>query len=161
MRTKAVLIALAVAVALGQAAFAKHDRDDDDERHPGKGWAKGWDHKGGPRESGPYTRFENSAERYVYEFRDASCRYKYEYSYRSGRSKVEQSGDCRGIAFPQRVVMQGREPLPRAIPPEVTRFSTMKGWPSVSESWAATRRATRSLAPPGLAGTTIRTGLLG
>jgi surface antigen len=118
MRTKAVLIALAVAVALGQAAFAKHDRDDDDERHPGKGWAKGWDHKGGSRDSGPYTRFENSAERYKYEFRDASCRYKYEYGYRSGRSRVEQSGDCSGIAFPQRVVMQGREPLPRAIPPE-------------------------------------------
>ena len=118
MRTKEVLIAVAVAVALGQAAFAKHDRDDDDERHPGKGWAKGWDHKGGPQDTGPYTKFENSSERYKYEFRDASCRYKYEYSYRSGRSKVESSGDCRGIAFPQRAVMQGREPLPRAIPPE-------------------------------------------
>ena len=118
MRTRTVLIVLAVVVALGQAAFAKHDRDDDDERHPGKGWAKGWDHKGGPHESGPYTRFENSAERYVYEFRDASCRYKYEYSYRSGRARVDQRGDCSGIAFPQRVVTQGREPLPRAIPPE-------------------------------------------
>ena len=106
MRTKTVLIALAVAAALGQAAFAKHDRDDDGDRHPGKGWAKGWDHKGGSRESGPYTRFENSAERYKYEFRDASCRYKYEYSYRSGRSRVEQSGDCSGIAFPRRVVTE-------------------------------------------------------
>ena len=88
------------------------------ERHSGKGWAKGWDHRGEPRDAGPYTRFENSAERYVYEFRDASCRYKYEYGYRSGRAKVDQRGDCSGIAFPQRVVVQGREPLPRAIPPE-------------------------------------------
>jgi surface antigen len=119
MRTRTrVLIVVAVAVALGQAAFAKHDRDDDDERHSGKGWAKGWDHRGEPRDDGPYTRFENSAERYVYEFRDASCRYKYEYGYRSGRAKVDQRGDCSGIAFPQRVVVQGREPLPRAIPPE-------------------------------------------
>ena len=118
MRTKEVLIAVAVAVALGQAAFAKHDRDDDDERHPGKGWAKGWDRKGGPQDTGPYTKFENSSERYKYEFRDASCRYKYEYSYRTGRAKVESSGDCRGIALPQRAVMQGGEPLPRAIPPE-------------------------------------------
>jgi surface antigen len=101
MRTRTVLTVLAVAVALGQAAFAKHGRNDDDERHPG-----------------PSTRFENSAERYVYEFRDASCRYKYEYHYRNGRAKVDQRGDCSGIAFPQRVVVQGREPLPRAIPPE-------------------------------------------
>ena len=118
MRIKEVLVAVAVAVALGQAAFAKHDRDDDDERHPGKGWAKGWDHKGEGHDSGPYSKFENTAEHYRYEFRDASCRYKYEYDYRSGRAKVEQRGDCRGIAFPQRAVIQGREPLPRAIPPE-------------------------------------------
>ena len=118
MRTRWVLLALAVAVALGQAAFAKHDRDDDEERHPGKGWAKGWDHRGEGRDSAPYSKFENTAEQYTYEFRDASCRYKYEYDYRSGRSKVEQRGDCRGIALPQRAVMQGREPLPRAIPPE-------------------------------------------
>jgi len=117
MRTKRVLIVLAVAVALGQAAFAKHDRDDD-ERHPGKGWAKGWDRKGEGRDSAPYSKFENTAEQYRYEFRDATCRYKYEYNYGTGRSKVEQRGDCSGIAFPQRVVMQGREPLPRAIPPE-------------------------------------------
>jgi len=118
MRTRWVLRALSVAVALGQAVFAEHERDDDDERHPGKGWAKGWDRKGEARDSAPYSKFENTAEQYRYEFRDASCRYKYEYNYRSGRSKVEQRGDCSGIAFPQRVVMQGREPLPRAIPPE-------------------------------------------
>ena len=117
MRTREVLIAAAVAVALGQAAFAKHDRDDDEDRHPGKGWAKGRDHKS-EHDAGPYTKFENGSERYKYEFRDASCRYRYEYSYRSGRAKIEQSGDCRGIALPQRAVMQGREPLPRAVPPE-------------------------------------------
>src|SRR6185503_18663064 len=119
MHAKNMLVAAAVALAMIQPVFAKKDRDDDDERggHPGKGWAKGWDKKGG-RDSAPYTRFENSAQKYKYEFRDASCRYKYEYSYRSGKSKVEQSGDCSGIAFPQRVAMQGREPLPRAIPPE-------------------------------------------
>lgn len=117
MKAGNMLIAAAVALALAQPVFAKRDRDDDDDRgHPGKGWAKGWDKKGGS--SGPYTHFENSAERYRYEFRDARCRYKYEYHYRSGKSKVEQRGDCSGIAFPQRVVMQGREPLPRAIPPE-------------------------------------------
>src|SRR5258706_6780919 len=43
------------------------------------------------------------------------------------------------------------------MPPEVTRFSTMNGWPSSVESDGARMRATRSLAPPGLAGTTRRT----
>src|SRR5256885_7179313 len=43
------------------------------------------------------------------------------------------------------------------VPPEVTRFSTMKGWPSSADSAGARMRATRSLAPPGLAGTTRRT----
>src|SRR5947208_961275 len=47
------------------------------------------------------------------------------------------------------------------MPPEVTRFSTMKGWPSSAESDGARMRATRSLAPPGLAGTTRRTGRTG
>ena len=117
MQARNMLIAAAVALALAQPAFAKKDRDDDESRHPGKGWAKGWDKKGG-RESGPHAQFENSAEKYKYEFRDASCRYKYEYNYRNGKSKVEQRGDCSGFAFPQRVAMQGREPLPRAIPPE-------------------------------------------
>lgn len=116
MQARDVLITAALALALAQPVFAKRDRDDDDDRgHPGKGWAKGWDKKG---HGGPYTHFENSREKYKYEFRDASCRYKYEYNYRNGKAKVEQRGDCSGIAFPQRVVMHGREPLPRAIPPE-------------------------------------------
>jgi len=46
MRTRTVLIVLAVVVALGQAAFAKHGRNDNDDRHPG-----------------PNTRFDNNAER--------------------------------------------------------------------------------------------------
>jgi surface antigen len=115
MQAKNVLIALAVALAVAQPVLAKKDRDDDD--HPGKGWAKGWDRKGG-RDSGPHSRFENNKNHYKYEYSDASCRYKYEYNYRNGKSKVEQRGDCSGIAFPQRVALQGREPLPRAIPPE-------------------------------------------
>jgi surface antigen len=118
MRTKITLLITAVTLALAQPGFAKKDRDDDDDHGHGKGWAKGWEKKGGGWDSGPYTKFENSAEKYKYEFRDASCRYKYEYNYRSGRTKVDQKGDCRNIAFPQRAVLQGREPLPRAVPPE-------------------------------------------
>jgi surface antigen len=122
MQARQVLIAGAVALALVQPALAKKGHDDDG--HPGKGWAKGWDKKAGPRHSTPYSKFENGADGYRYEFRDATCRYKYEYSYGSGRSSVEQRGDCRGVAFPQRVVMQGREPLPRAIPPEPRAHQT-------------------------------------
>src|SRR5438093_13150583 len=114
MQTRITLIAAALALAVAQPGWAK--KDDDDHPH-GKGWAKGWDKKG-DRDSGPYTKFENSAEKYKYEFRDAGCRYKYEYNYRSGKTKVDQKGDCRNIAFPQRAVLQGREPLPRAVPPE-------------------------------------------
>jgi surface antigen len=104
MQARNMLIAAAVALASAQPASAKKDRDDDHHRHP--------------RSSTPYTHFENSAHKYKYEFRDASCSYKYEYNYRNGKAKVHQRGDCSGIAFPQRVVMPGREPLPRAIPPE-------------------------------------------
>lgn len=92
-----------LALALSQPVLAKkdRDRDDDDER----------------RGRGPFTKFENNQEHYKYEYRDASCRYKYEYKYKSGKTKVDQKGDCTGIAFP-RPVVHGREPLPRAVPPE-------------------------------------------
>jgi len=105
MQSRRMLIAAAVAVALTLPAFAKrgHDDDGDHARHRGHG---------------PHTKFENRKNHYRYEYSDASCYYRYEYNYRNGKSKVQQRGDCRGIAFPQRVVMQGREPLPRAIPPE-------------------------------------------
>jgi surface antigen len=108
-------IFVAAALALAQPALAKKDRDDDEHFHgKGKGWAKGWN-KGS---EGPYSHFENKHDRYKYEYRDASCRYKYEYSYKSAKTKIEQKGDCSAIAFPQRAVVHGREPLPRAIPPE-------------------------------------------
>lgn len=96
-------ILAAVALALAQPALAKkdRDRDDDDDR----------------RGRAPFTKFENNHDKYKYEYRDASCRYKYEYKYKSGKTKVDQKGDCSGIAFP-RPVVHGREPLPRAIPPE-------------------------------------------
>lgn len=65
---------------------------------------------------GPRTKFENNSEHYKYEYRDRNCRYKYEYSYRSGKTKIEERGDCRGVIL-ARPAMRG-EPLPRAIPPE-------------------------------------------
>lgn len=86
---------VAVSLALAQPVLAKKDRDED----------------------GPYTKFENKKNHYKYEYRDASCRYKYEYNYKNGKTKIDQRGDCSGIAFPHPVV-HGREPLPRAIPPE-------------------------------------------
>src|SRR3970040_2253036 len=96
-------ILAAVALALAQPALAKkdRDRDDDDER----------------RGRAPFTKFENNPAHYKYEYRDASCRYKYEYNYKNGKTKVDQKGDCSSIAFP-RPVVHGREPLPRALPPE-------------------------------------------
>jgi surface antigen len=111
MQTRKILIAGAVSLVLIQPALAKKGHDDDS--HPGKGWAKGHDRG---YDSGPRTKFENSRNHYRYEYSDASCHYRYEYNYRNGKSKVQQRGECRGIAFPRRVVMQGGEPLPRAIP---------------------------------------------
>jgi surface antigen len=102
MQARTMLIA--VLLALVPPALAKKD-----DAHP-KGKGKGW--------HGPHTRFENNAKHYKYEYSDARCRYKYEYHYKSGKAKVEQRGDCSAIAFPQRVVLSGREPLPRAIPPQ-------------------------------------------
>jgi surface antigen len=89
------VVVTAACLALAQPAIAK-GRDDD--RH------------------GPKTKFENNQEHYKYEYRDGHCRYKYEYKYRTGKTKVDQKGDCSAIAFP-RPVSRG-EPLPRAIPPE-------------------------------------------
>lgn len=65
---------------------------------------------------GPRTKFENTREHYKYEYRDRNCRYKYEYNYRTGKTKVEERGDCRHIVV-SRPPVRG-EPLPRAIPPE-------------------------------------------
>lgn len=95
---KLCLVVLAC-LALVPPSLADDD-DDDDER----------------RERGPRTKFENNAEHYKYEYRDRRCKYKYEYKYRSGKTKVEQKGDCRGIVM-ARPVAHG-ESLPRAIPPE-------------------------------------------
>lgn len=95
---KPFLVVLAC-FALAQPSIADDD-DDDDER----------------RERGPRTRFENNEEHYKYEYRDRRCKYKYEYKYRTGKTKVEQKGDCRGIVM-ARPAAHG-EGLPRAIPPE-------------------------------------------
>ena len=103
---KASILFVAVSVALAPPAFAKKDRDDDDH------------HRGHGKGHGPYTKFENTKTHYKYEYADARCRYRYDYNYKNGRTKVQQKGDCSGIAFPQRAVAQGREPLPRAVPPE-------------------------------------------
>src|SRR5918998_1188352 len=46
-------------------------------------------------------------------------------------------------------------------PPEPPRFSTTTGWPGPSDIVWAQMRATRSAAPPGAKGTTIRSGRLG
>lgn len=95
---KMFLVALAC-FALAQPSIA-HDDDDDEER----------------RERGPRTKFENNDEHYKYEYRDHRCKYKYEYKYRTGKTKVEQKGDCRGIVMARPVAHA--ESLPRAIPPE-------------------------------------------
>lgn len=105
MRKLTPIIAV-LALALAQPVHARKDRDDDDHDR---------DRERGRR--APFTKFENNPAHYKYEYRDASCRYKYDYNYKNGKAKVEQEGDCGGIAFP-RPVMAGREPLPRAIPPE-------------------------------------------
>jgi surface antigen len=110
MKPAVTLVVAAVALALTQPVFAKKDRDDDDDH--GRRHGRGWE-----RDSAPYSRFEDGRDKYKYEFRDARCRYKYEYSYKSGRTKVDQKGDCSGVAF-ARPVVQGREALPRAVPPE-------------------------------------------
>lgn len=110
----AITVLFAAAAIVAAVAGAAKDRDDDHDHGKGKGWAKGWN-KGS---AAPYSNFENGRDKYKYEYRDASCRYKYEYSYKSGKTKIEHRGDCRGVAFPQRAVLQGREPLPRAVPAE-------------------------------------------
>jgi surface antigen len=97
-------IAAVLLLALAQPAAAKKDRDRDDDHDRGHGRA-------------PFSKFENNPAHYKYEYRDAACRYKYDYNYKSGKAKIDQRGDCSGIAFP-RPVMMGRESLPRAIPPE-------------------------------------------
>lgn len=98
---KPLALLLVLSFALTHASLADDDDDDDDDRD---------------ERSAPMVKFEDNKERYRYEYRDRRCRYKYEYSYRSGKTKVDQKGDCRGIAM-ARPVAQG-EPQPRAIPPD-------------------------------------------
>jgi surface antigen len=99
-------IVAVLVLALAQPALAKKDRDRDDDDH-GRG-----------RSHAPFSKFENNPAHYKYEYRDATCRYKYDYNYKNGKTKIDQRGECSGIAFPRPAVLQGREPLPRAIPPE-------------------------------------------
>ncbi|HVL37656.1 MAG TPA: hypothetical protein VM489_18450, partial [Burkholderiales bacterium] len=73
--------------------------------------------KGKGRDDKPYSRFEEKKNRYTYEYRDERCRYKYEHHYKSGKTKIDQRGDCSALGF-ARPVAHGREPLPRAVPPE-------------------------------------------
>jgi len=47
------------------------------------------------------------------------------------------------------------------LPPAPGRFSTTTACPHFSESFCPTMRASASEAPPGVWGTTMRTGLLG
>ncbi len=99
-----------LALSLIQPAMAKKDRDDDDDD----------DDRGRGRHSEKHknkAKFQNNKAHYKYEYRDESCRYKYEYNYKSGKTKIDQRGDCSAIAA-ARPVMHGGEPLPRAIPPE-------------------------------------------
>jgi surface antigen len=113
----AVLSAFLAAV-LAQPVFAKKDRDGDDDDRRGRGKHHGHqdrdDDEG--RGRGPWTKFDNNAEVYKYEYQDASCRYKYEYKYKTGKTKVQQKGDCSAVAFARPAMV--RETLPRAIPPE-------------------------------------------
>jgi surface antigen len=99
------LALLLLSLAVAQPALA-------DERRGKDKWEK-WD-KG--EKDGPRTKFESNNVHYKYEYRDRNCRYKYEFNFRSGKTKIEEKGDCRGIVL-VRPVMRG-EPLPRAIPPE-------------------------------------------
>lgn len=119
MPTRVIAAALAVLILIPAAqpllAKDRDDDDDDDRRGRGRKHERGWERERG-RESGPRTKFENSAERYRYEYRDGRCRYEYEYRYETGRTKIEQKGDCGHVAFARPVA--GREVLPRAIPPE-------------------------------------------
>lgn len=89
------ILPLVASVFLASPALA-----DDDDRHDRRG---------------PKTKFEDNAEHYRYEYKDRRCKYEYKYSYRTGKTKVEQKGDCRHVAMPQPVGYG--EPLPRAIPP--------------------------------------------
>jgi surface antigen len=88
------ILSVAVSLVLAAPAFA-----DDERRH---------------ERHGPKTKYENTAEHYKYEYKDRRCKYEYNYSYRTGKTKVEQKGDCRHVAKAHPVAY---EPLPRAIPP--------------------------------------------
>ena len=100
-----------LSLALVQPSIADDRRDRDHDRDQWERWEKGKGEQGGPR-----TKFENNAEHYKYEYRDRDCRYKYEYNYRSGKTRIEEKGNCRGVIL-ARPSIRG-EPLPRAIPPE-------------------------------------------
>lgn len=95
------LPAIVLALAMTAPAFGDEDDDDDGDRRG---------------RHAPKVKFQNNREHYKYELRDDRCKYKYEYNYRSGKTKVEEQGDCRHVVT-ARPVAHG-EPLPRAVPPE-------------------------------------------
>lgn len=59
-------------------------------------------------ERGPKVKVDDDGKEYKYEYEDRRCKYKYELKYRTGEEKIEEKGDCRGVA-PQRAVYYSSE----------------------------------------------------
>jgi surface antigen len=91
-RAGGVLTAIAAgAVFLAAPALADHKEHRERHEHG--------EHHG----HGPKIEVHDDGRHYKYEYKDRHCKYEYEVDYRTGREKIEQKGDCRGVA-PQRAV---------------------------------------------------------
>ena len=102
-----------ILLGLTTQVHAKHDDDDDDDRGRGRGHGREHGNMHGPK-----VKSQETDEFYKYEYKDGSCRYKYMYNYKSGKSHVNEKGNCRGVALPSRPIMVGAPPPPpRVIPP--------------------------------------------
>src|SRR5690606_9353085 len=89
------------------AAPALADRDKSENRkgrhahmergHPGRG-------------PGPKIEVRDNGKVYKYEYKDRGCKYEYQLNYRTGKEKIEQKGNCRGVS-PRRALYPVEVPV--------------------------------------------------
>lgn len=65
---------------------------------------------------GPKVEVHDNGKDYKYEYKDRHCKYEYQLNYRTGEEKVEQKGQCHGVA-PHRAVYYS-EDSPRRYEPD-------------------------------------------
>jgi surface antigen len=106
---RALIIAGTFATAfIATPALADKDKDESGHGHQ-RHDKRGHEHGEG-RGHGPKIEVHDNGKDYKYEYKDHRCKYEYQLNYRTGKEKIEQKGDCRGVS-PRRALYPVEVPI--------------------------------------------------